>query len=180
MAQNTPPSNARRERQAVVATAAHPHQPRDVYNGRRWWLPKDTPIEHDMQTTCEGSGWHTTLPSNPRCGQRTEVVAAKVHPHRTRDVDDGRRWWLAHHTPIESEARTTGRGGGCQSTPPSNLRCGRWAEVVVGTPHTHRTRDADNGRRWWLPKYTPIEPETQTMGRGGGWHTAPPSNVRRK
>jgi len=44
----TPPSIARREGQAeVVAAQGHPHRLQDAKDGQRWWLPKDTPIDHE-------------------------------------------------------------------------------------------------------------------------------------
>jgi len=110
------------------------------------------PIKRETRTTGRGGGWHNTPPSNPR---------------RERQVG----WWLEQNTPIEPETRTTGGGGGCQRRPPSIARCERRVEVVVGTTHPHRTRDANDGRRWWLAQHTPIERETRTMGKADGWHT---------
>ena len=89
---STPPSNARRERQEVVTGAAHP-------------------IECETRTIGGGGGWRSTPPSNAR-HERQDVVGGTAHPHRMRDAKDGRRWWLAKHTPIERGTQMTGGGGG--------------------------------------------------------------------
>jgi len=77
------------------------------------------------------------------------VVAAQGHPHRSRDVKDGQRWWLAQYTPIQRKTRTTGEAGG-------------WHTKV----RPHRMRDTNYGWSWWVPMHTPIDRETQTMGVG--------------
>ena len=142
-------------------------------------LVQHTPIKGETRTMGGGGGWHSTPPSKARRERQEVVVAGTARPHRTRDANDGRRWWVAHHTRIERETRTTGGGGGWHNTPASNARRERWVEVVVGAAHPHRTRDA-NDRRWWLVHHTPIECETQMMGGSGGWQSTPPSNVRRE
>ena len=131
----------------MVGTA-HPHRTREANDGWRWWLAKHTPIERETRTM-------------------GGVVAGAAHPHRTRDAKDGWRWWLATQTPIERKTRKMGGGGGWRSTPPSNARCERWVELVAGDAHPHRTRDANDGLRWWLVQHTPIEREMRTTGAGG-------------
>jgi len=86
----------------------------------------------------------------------------------------------------------TGGTGGCQSTPSSNARrereaevvigiapssaiCERHVEVAAGTAHTHRTRIANDG---WRRPHAFIERETRTIGGGGDWQIPHPSNAK--
>jgi len=102
------------------------------------------PIERETRTTGGGGGWHNTPPSIARREQRARLMGANAHTHRTRDANDGRRWWLEQHTPIERETRTTGGGGGWSNTPPSIARRERRARLMGANAHPHRLRDAND------------------------------------
>jgi len=106
------------------------------------------------RTTGGGAEWHATTTQNAN-------DAGTGHPHRTRDANDGWRWWLAKHTPIDRQMQTKGGGGGSYSTPPSIARCKRKVELVAGKAH-------------------PIDWQTRMKGGAGGWHSTPPSNARRE
>ena len=114
------------------------HQTRDADDGWRCWLARHNLTERETRTR----------------GNRSCTLWA----------NDGWRWWLGQHTPIERETRTMGGGGGWDSTHPSNARREQWVEVVAGKAYTHRTRDVNDGWKWWLAQHTPIERETRTMG----------------
>jgi len=106
--------------------------------------------------------------------RREQEVVTATHPANSRRE---RRVELLAVTaqPIESEMQTMGE---VHSKHPLKGNANEM-EVVVVTAHAHRTRDANNEWRWWLPQHTPIERETRMIGRRvPGTHRARDANDR--
>ena len=92
-----PSSNVIREREVV---GVHTQRTREANDRWSCWL-----------------SWHS--PWKARCRRWREVRSP--HPLK-RNANEGWRWRLSQHTPIERETRTMSRGSGCHSTCLSNAR----------------------------------------------------------
>jgi len=113
-------------------------------------------------------------PQRTQDANEVEVVCTTRY-HQERDPNNG-CWWRWH---TSSNARLEGEEEAA-GTPSSNATrkreedgasapsSRRMRHILIerdrATTHGHRTRDTNNGWRWWLPQYTPIERRTRTIG----------------